>query len=94
MALQHIILDGSQLSAASRIFSSAVFKELAKEGKSPLFSRLIHQLQIYEFVAATNTVGDVFDRAFKLLINKSYRHEYPDPGFSTSALSGHKRLSV
>jgi len=76
MALPHTSLDASQLSAASRIFSSAVFKEMAKKGKSPLFSRLIHQSKTYELVESTSTVADLFDGVFNLLKNKTYRHEY------------------
>lgn len=76
MSLHHTSLDASQLSAASRLFSSAVFKEMAQEGKSPLFSRLIHLSKTYELVDATSTVGDLFDRVFNLLKNKTYRHEY------------------
>jgi len=76
MSLQYTSLDGSQLSAASRIFSSAVFKEMAKEGKSPLFSRLIHQSKTYDLVNPASTVGDLFDSVFNLLKNKTYRHEY------------------
>lgn len=75
MALLHS-LDASQLSAASRIFSSAVFKEMAQKAKSPLFSRLIHQSKIYELVDSTSTVADLFDGVFNLLKNKAYRHEY------------------
>lgn len=76
MAIPHTNLDASQLSAASRIFSSAVFKEMAQKGKSPLFSRLIHQSKTYELVDANSTVGDLFDGVFNLLKNKTYRHEY------------------
>lgn len=76
MALPHPSLDATQLTAASRIFSSAVFKEMAQKGKSPLFSRLIHESKTYALVDSTSTVADLFDRVFNLLKNKEYRHEY------------------
>ena len=77
MTLPYASFDMSQLSAASRVFSSAVFKEMAKEGKSPLFSRLIHQSKTYELVNLTHsTVGELFDSVFNLLKKTTYRHEY------------------
>jgi hypothetical protein len=71
-----INLDPSQLSAAARLFSSAVFNEMSQTGKSPLFSRLIYQSQAYELVGPTSIVGDLFDVVFNVLKDKAYRHEY------------------
>lgn len=70
------LLDASQLAAASRIFSSSVFKEMAREGKSPLFARLIKQMQIFEIKNFNLSVAQIFDEIFNILKNESYRHEY------------------
>lgn len=66
----------SQLSAMMRLFSSAVFREMAKKGRSALFARLIRQTQIGMHVRADSTVGDAFDSAFGVLKTAGLRDEY------------------
>ena len=66
----------SQLSALTRLFSSAVFNELAKKGRSSLFCRLIGQTGIGGRCGAHATVGDAFDSAFATLKIAGFRDEY------------------
>jgi hypothetical protein len=53
----------SELSALDRLFSSAVFQELAKKGR-PLFSRLLCQAGVVDRCEKNATVGSAFDTAF------------------------------
>jgi len=69
-------LNATQLSALTRLFSSAVFKELAKRGRSPLFTRLLKLANISTHCDDTNTVGGVFDTAFSVLKTVGMRSEY------------------
>ena len=62
------------VSAVSRLFSSALLKELAKKGKSPLFPRLIQEAELT--INSKLKVRDVFDNAFSILKLKNNRHEY------------------
>lgn len=66
----------SQLSAFMRLFSSAVFREMAKNGRSGLFRRLLDQTDLGGCSNALGTVGDVFDTAFKTLKVAGRRDEY------------------
>lgn len=66
----------SQLSAMTRLFSSAVFREMAKKGRSALFTRLFAQAQIETRCGASATVGDAFDSAFSVLKTAGLRDEY------------------
>ncbi len=68
--------DASQLSAISRLFSSAVFREMAKKGRSSIFARLIGETRIREFCGAGATVGEAFDEAFAVLRRVGQRDEY------------------
>jgi hypothetical protein len=68
--------NASQLSAMTRLFSSAVFREMAKKGRSSLFARLIQQTQFEMREGADATVGDAFDSAFRVLKTASLRDEY------------------
>jgi len=68
--------NSSQLSALTRLFSSAVFREMAKKGRSGLFSRLVSQADLIEDVGRLVTVGDAFDSAFKILKIAGHRDEY------------------
>lgn len=68
--------DASQLSAMSRLFSSAVFREMAKKGRSPTFARLINEARVKEFCPSGATVGDAFDAAFAALCRVGQRDEY------------------
>ncbi|WP_297571950.1 sce7726 family protein [uncultured Deefgea sp.] len=76
MFIGKVVFDSSQLAAASRIFSSSVFKEMAKSAQSPLFARLIKQMKVVDDNNCRILVGQVFDDVFNVLKNKAYRHEY------------------
>ncbi len=65
-----------QLSALSRLFSSSVFRELAKKGQSSLFARLFGQTGIEARCWDDATVGDAFDQAFSVLRRSGMRDEY------------------
>lgn len=66
--------NASQLSALSRLFSSGVFREMAKKGQSSLFTRLFAQTGIVG--RPGQTVGDAFDTAFSVLRRSGLRDEY------------------
>lgn len=66
----------TQLSAMTRLFSSAVFREMACKGRSPLFSRLLRLTDIADRCSNDATVGDAFDAAFGVLKTAGRRDEY------------------
>ncbi|WP_245964178.1 sce7726 family protein [Roseovarius spongiae] len=68
-------MDRSTLAATTRLFSSAVFHQLAKKGKSPLFARLVREIGREQFSEAIS-VSDVFNSAFKAIDNPGSRDEY------------------
>ncbi len=68
-------LNQQQLSAASRLFSPTVFRELANLGRSPTFSRLAKELIPLGLVKTNSKVSDLFDSTFEVLTFKNYRHE-------------------
>jgi hypothetical protein len=68
--------NASQLSAMTRLFSSGVFREMAKKGRSPLFARLISQTAIGERCSASTTVGEAFESTFSVLKKVGLRDEY------------------
>ncbi len=68
--------SATELSALTRLFSSAVFRELAKNGRSALFKRLIDLTRIASRCGAGATVGDAFDSAFAILKISGLRDEY------------------
>src|SRR5690606_10514895 len=65
-----------QLSALTRLFSAAVFREMAKKGRSGLFCRLLEQTDLIDRVGLSATVGDTFDYAFDILKVAGHRDEY------------------
>ncbi|WP_442755886.1 sce7726 family protein [Methylocystis sp. JAN1] len=69
-------LKTSQLSALSRLFSSSVFREMAKSGRSPLFARLLNQAGVADACDKDTTVGRAFDVAFAVLRKSGSRNEY------------------
>jgi hypothetical protein len=71
-----MVLNASQLSALSRLFSSSVFREMAKKGRSALFARLIGQTGIEVPCSDGETVGNAFDQAFSVLRRSGLRDEY------------------
>lgn len=69
-------ISTTQLSAFSRLFSSAVFREMASKERSPLFTRLIRGIQILGFSPTLDLVRDVFESAFAVLRRDGFRDEY------------------
>jgi hypothetical protein len=70
-------LNARQLSALSRLFSSSVFRELAKKGRSPLFAQLLAETGIPSADLNTaETVSTAFDNAFTVLRQAGIRDEY------------------
>lgn len=69
-------IGSTEIAAASRLFSSAVFKELAQLGRSPAFARIVRQLRTPQALTATSTVADTFDRIFAMLRLRGLRDEY------------------
>jgi hypothetical protein len=76
MPLASKVLENSQLSAVSRLFSASLMRELARTGRSPLFARLANESSLLDLTAPNETVRNLFDLAFSLLKRKNYRHEY------------------
>ena len=60
----------------TRLFSSAVFREMAKKGRSPLFSRLLEVTGLGGGCKADGTVGNAFDLVFDVLKTAGRRDEY------------------
>jgi hypothetical protein len=60
----------------SRLFSSAVFREMAKRGRSATFARLFSMTGVTSACTAKSTVGDCFDLAFAVLKKAAKRDEY------------------
>lgn len=69
-------IDRNYASTLSRLFSSAVLKALGKNSKSPLLARLLDQTQLVATLPENATVGDAFDKAFRLLHSSKYRDDY------------------
>jgi hypothetical protein len=65
-----------QLAVLSRLFSSSVIRELARRGRSPLFTRLARQSQLFASLPASECVHTLFDAAFQLLERQGCRDEY------------------
>lgn len=65
-----------QLSAASRLFSSAVIKEMSKKGESALFSRLLREVGVSGLIGCNARVADAFDAVFSSLRAIGNRDEY------------------
>lgn len=61
--------------AIARIFSSAVFRELVRDGRSSLFARLVHEIYREESTC-TWSVGRFFDECFNFLKRSDLRNEY------------------
>jgi len=70
------IYSTAQLSALTRLFSAAVFREMARKGRSGLFRRLLDQVGLLEQPCPHTTVGDTFDSAFEILKVAGHRDEY------------------
>lgn len=64
------------LSALSRLFSSAVVRELAAKGKSGIFARLVRETGVLALRAGPVFVRDAFEAAFAILRRDGQRDEY------------------
>ena len=60
----------------SRLFSSSVIQEMARRGKSPLFTRLANECSLLTKHSPRDHVFDVFDAAFSILRQRGNRDEY------------------
>jgi hypothetical protein len=65
-----------KLAAISRLFSSSVIHEMARNGRSPLFARLVNESRLSLSPSAPERVSNFFELAFSLLKREGYRHEY------------------
>jgi hypothetical protein len=70
-----MVVNKSILAATTRLFSSAVFHQLARNGKSPIFARLVREIGPERFESVT-TVSDAFNVAFKSIDVPGRRDEY------------------
>lgn len=68
--------NSTQLAAMTRLFSSAVFREMARKGQSPLFARLVGLAGLGNRYAYDATVGQAFEAAFSVLKTAGRRDEY------------------
>jgi hypothetical protein len=68
--------NSSQLSALSRLFSSAVVRQLATKGSSTIFARLARQSESLFHERKLSFVKDAFDAAFEILKVRGLRDEY------------------
>jgi hypothetical protein len=66
----------TQLAALTRLFSAAVFREMAKKGRSALFRRLAAETDLSDRCGTKATVGDAFNSAFNILKIAGQRDEY------------------
>lgn len=66
----------SELAALSRLFSSAVFQEMARKGRSAGFARLAREAGVVPRCAENATVADAFEQAFAVLRTEGLRDEY------------------
>lgn len=70
-------MDQHLLSIISRMFSASVFNQLAQNGESAIFGRLVSQLRLYPGISIDGTtVADVFDKSFEILKKPGNRDEY------------------
>jgi hypothetical protein len=70
------ITENSQLAAAARMFSSVVVQELARQGTSRTFGRLLTESSLYKALSESEPISELFESAFALLTRKDFRYEY------------------
>lgn len=68
--------SASELSALTCLFSSAIFHEMAKKGRSPRFRRLWDQTGLAARLDGNATVAIAFDSALSVLKTAGLRNEY------------------
>lgn len=64
------------MDAICRLFSSSVIQDLARKGRSALFTRLANESRLIDLLPASEPVFGLFDIAFSLLNQSGYRAEY------------------
>lgn len=69
-----VALTPERFAATSRLFSSAVVREMARRGKSPLFARLARESGLIR--SSTDLVRSLYETAFALLKREGHRQEY------------------
>jgi hypothetical protein len=68
--------ENSQLAATARLFSPVVVQELARQGKSRTFARLLLESTLKDAISASEPISELFESAFALLTKKDLRYEY------------------
>lgn len=66
----------TNIAAASRLFSPGLIREMASEGRSPMFARLVKQSDLLDGLAPADPVSLVFEAAFNILKRPGVRNEY------------------
>jgi hypothetical protein len=69
-------LENSMLSAASRLFSPGLIRELAQKGFSGQFSRLARESSLLDQHQWEAPLWSFFEKVFSLLQRRELRHEY------------------
>lgn len=69
-------LSTGRLSAYSRLFSSTVLREMASNGCSTLFARLLRESLLLDGISKEQRVRDAFEAAFAVLRTEECRDEY------------------
>lgn len=69
-------LENSKLSAASRLFSPGLIRELAQKGCSARFSRLARESNLLDQQQWEAPLWSFFEKVFSLLRRRELRHEY------------------
>lgn len=69
-------LNNNNIACIERLFSSAIYKELAKNGYSILFARLLTQSNLLKSINYDHTIGELFEHAFSILKLVENRNEY------------------
>ena len=59
-----------------RLFSSAVFREMARTGKSKTVAEIVRETGLESKIKLSESVKKVFDVAFQILKKRGQRHEY------------------
>lgn len=76
MSTSSVQLSSQQVSAASRLFSSGVLRELSRRAYSETFTRIVDELIPTGFVKPTERVSHFFNSVFEVLKKREHRNEY------------------
>lgn len=74
--MKHVALSKTQLAAISRLFSASVVRDLSEHGKSAQFVRLITETPLSVDTNGQPTVGETYERAFRILRQQGNRDAY------------------